>query len=275
MPYRHQTRVGEALHDDLRRANLTQEDLGQKLGVTQQAISEWIRSNKLPRKRLPAIAEVLGPTAEVLKAAAEADVARDPLFYNLHKVEEQGSNAEEILRGRGVEEAEPGFPVKSREEPEVPNLRQHTIGWSLGNALPEDLRANMSVRSMLAGGKADSRRSDYASRNLVLEMKSCSTPYGLRNVVYAGAIRVLLSRALSSEEDARRRRHVVAVVMPPAVLEDLRLSSIQQRLSADLDLLGIGLLYAGSVQQVADYIVSMERRRAGSPDNWGPEDEES
>lgn len=44
--------VGEALTADLAAKGMTQEDLGKRLGVSQQAISAWIKENHVPAGRL-------------------------------------------------------------------------------------------------------------------------------------------------------------------------------------------------------------------------------
>nr|DAO66773.1 MAG TPA: Helix-turn-helix XRE-family like protein [Caudoviricetes sp.] len=57
--------------------NITQEELAQRLGVSQQAIAKWENGSSQPRTALlPKLADILGCTVDELLRGGEADGTR-------------------------------------------------------------------------------------------------------------------------------------------------------------------------------------------------------
>jgi transcriptional regulator with XRE-family HTH domain len=240
--------VRRALDADLRLRRLSKKDFAEKVGVSYEAVRKWEQADRVPTDRWEKIREVLGPQSEVLRLArkqSDADVAQ-----HLWERAQELDDPERFGRGYPL-------PVKSREEPETPDLREHTPSRRLAGSLPPQLVPFVYFHSQVGSKQPESRRADYSSPNLILELKVCATPANLSNVVYRGAMTVLLAKALSSQPNPDRK-FVVAVLVPPPLLTDLRYAELRQRLSADLDLLGLGLLYASRHEEVAEYIAAQE-----------------
>lgn len=62
----------QALLLDMERKDLTERALGQRLGITQQAVHRWIERGYPPLSRLDALVAVLGPDSEVGKLSKDA-----------------------------------------------------------------------------------------------------------------------------------------------------------------------------------------------------------
>lgn len=64
--------VGSALQMDMELRNLSQPQLAQIMGVSQQAVAKWIATNRVPRGRIEELRRVLGPNATVFAAMRQA-----------------------------------------------------------------------------------------------------------------------------------------------------------------------------------------------------------
>ena len=92
----------QRLADALERKQLTQKQLAEQAGVTESAISYYLKGTRTPRgETLSRIAEVLGVSTDYLLVHTE-DYQSDKLLYlqrNLNKLDEkQLKKAEDILK---------------------------------------------------------------------------------------------------------------------------------------------------------------------------------
>lgn len=234
MPHRHLPSVGDALKADLARLGISQAELARRMdeGLTQQAISKWIQHNKVPDDRIPKLGEVLGQGAEVLKLAHSSLVAREaPASY-----------------GR--------TPMKSREEPERPDLRAHTEKALVRELLPEHLRPNTDVRVQLATGWQEF---DYLSSVLALELKTLVLPHNnFFSIMSRAEHKLLLLQRLQPDPN---RRHVIAMMVPESQLNPPTLN-LASRLSGEIAVLGLSFHMFPSAEHAARYIIDTEDEAA-------------
>jgi plasmid maintenance system antidote protein VapI len=240
MPHRNNpSAVGDALKADLHRLGISQAELARRMdeGLTQQAISKWIAHNKVPEDRLPKLSQVLGADAQVLKLASQQDSLT---------VRELGA----LYNTRG------NIPMKSREEPDRPDLRAHTEGARLRELLPEHLRANLDATLPLG----PDRTVDYLSDALALELKAVAVPRGIISQASRAAVQLGVVKALVPQSD--RRRYTVALIVHESLMSPEYLDAVN-RLTADLAVQQIQLLVVRNVETVVQYIVATEDSFAG------------
>ena len=72
---------GERLSDLLKEKNMQQQTLAQKAGVTEAAVSHYVKGDRIPRASVMArIADSLGTTSEFLMNGAEVDSKKEVTY---------------------------------------------------------------------------------------------------------------------------------------------------------------------------------------------------
>ena len=149
--------VAQALETDLRKKGMTQEQLGTHLGVSQQAISGWIKDNHVPGRRLGALIELFGRDSML----ARVEQVRQNFLLAASRDQAIYFAEDRKLVTHDTVPTEPGALGPAAIEPRRHNLREHTIDWAFANALPAKLRRNMEQARVHFG--SSSRRLDYLS----------------------------------------------------------------------------------------------------------------
>lgn len=67
--------VGKRIIEMARSKGVRQAQIAQKLGISQQTVSQWARGGSPTPDRLPALAELLGTTVDALLAGEEVPTA--------------------------------------------------------------------------------------------------------------------------------------------------------------------------------------------------------
>lgn len=238
--------LSQALEQDLVRVELTQKELGERLGISQQAISAWITDNHIPNKRLNQLTEVLGANSAVAQWQSRENfkfaVERDGGAYVERSPEKQPSRLQPLPRVRDV------------EEPARPVLREHTVDHLFRAALPAHLHANLKVRVELG---STVRHVDYMSDKLAFELISPS-PVSF-NRLSLTASPALLRLAVVRQATMRthpHRKYLLGVHLPDA--KGVTNFSQVQRLATEAGFLGVNVLSASDVQGFASLVDDVE-----------------
>ena len=148
--------LGNAIRTDLQNKGLTQVDVADNLHVTQQALSQWIKKDKIPAKHLRSAIRIFGKDSEtVLRLRAQVDT--------ILACAQDGDALDELLGtadGYTVEAVEdvPSQPTDTRLSPRQRRGRQaaharpiSALGQAALEAFSDALRAEMfSDRQILS-----------------------------------------------------------------------------------------------------------------------------
>lgn len=233
--------LGEALAADLSAKGMTQEDLGKRLGISQQAISAWIKDSHIPTKRLDELIEMFGPGEPHLLRYLRSR----PRANEIYSAYRQHRNAD--------------LHSTTAEEPKAPNLREHTVAADFVRALPERLRPHATRPTAGLRLGASIKRFDYLSDKVALELRSGPLSRNMVNnwALDSALLRLAVARHATLDV-APTRRYVLAVVFTDPTLPAGFHSLSLQRIATDASILGVQLVTTTSAADVALLVTGLE-----------------
>lgn len=241
----------DALRADMEALRINPRILGQRLGITQQAVDKWIRRGFPPPNRINELVETLGRggavaslTPEQMYGASSADAADPPLGQTLVY---------------GVREAAPrpyvakptAFKATDAE------LLRRTLAQAekeFGSALPTDLYAyTLNGRGRMAG-LSGTIRLDYASPKLLLDIKA--RPVGVPHASSAQTVlRLLAAREVLARRDPGAPPPRMALALVSNMPKDALLKTESHVLAAQL---GVEIWVCASGTEVAALVCEAE-----------------
>lgn len=255
-----------AVEQDMARLDLTQRDIGNRLGVSQQSVAKWLEAGRVPRERVPALLEVLGPesaTADWLKREAERNTQEleaqvDKLLRDFHGAAVMGHlteprTAQSVRDGISVYEVPSppsDFELGSLRESDSPPMpRLETIG--VGSLIAPAYRKNFCHPDDFPA---------YLSERLALSVVRIRIPdFQLLDFVQPTLFQMAVLRVREKEATAAGREYVVValvVTKKPLQMETLR---AVESVARDARLLGVELVLATDPHQLAELITETEQ----------------
>lgn len=243
--------VAQALELDLKRKELTQEQLGTQLGVSQQAISGWIKDNRVPAGRLQSVLAIFGNDSHT------AALLRRNMTYREVRSGAHRAPADVQFSNEGPATG-PGALGAAAVEPRRYNLREHTIDWAFVDALPEYLRRNAQEARVQFG--SSSRRLDYVSDKVALELvaPSITNHQFPQTRVAPSMVRLAVVKQATLEKHPGRLYILGVILQPTSSLNNAR---AMQALATDAELLGLTLATTSDVTSLARYVTEIEEGR--------------
>jgi transcriptional regulator with XRE-family HTH domain len=256
---------GQMLKKDRERLELTQGELAERLGVSQQAVASWENDAAMPKQdRRAALLQVLGPTAELVrnpptgtflqgvKLTARATVQDSPIDTVRENLTRYGTPASGSVMDRLKEQR------RIQEE-------KRTI---LVNQLDEGFRANLDQRLEIGPTR---RFVDYLSDKLVIEIKYIThdrRPYP--SLLFSQSLLQLavIKAYLTSAGPSDRQFILMLIVNPEAPLRNQEYN----RLVFDAGLLGISIAQVTNPHSAAKLIMALESDSLDHPDDLDDEE---
>lgn len=224
-------------------AGLTQLELGEKVGRTQQAVAKWENGESMPTRRS------MGQLINVLPELEKLGVPFTPV-ESYHTTLARIHAAQEPTRvhvREGISPYTRTGDILDRRQFRQEYMSQ--VEKEFIDSLPETLRPNFDTR----------RRIDYESDKIVVELYQtmhAATPTGM----------ILRLWALSTERLRRAdSREYYLVVMLPGSEETVRFQRQSGRLYAEAYIHGIIILTAQSPQEAAEIIAAIEKGEVEPP----------
>lgn len=257
---------GELLKTDRERLQLSQEQLAERLGVSQQAVANWENGTSHPRKdRRALLLEILGPNSELTK---------NPPRYDFIPVEDQapvtrtlpdftigtlkGAVNVEVKTTGIISRAMVGSPsvdfdaIGTEPRPYLFSLRRNFLE-KLRAELPEPLRKNVDQN---IGFGQRVRTYEYVSTGVIARaMQMPGNPDLLvgraaRHVIHLG----MASRRHDMGHEPSATNVLFILSEEPEVVLKKRIDS----LTFDANQLGVAISVAPTAVQVASAIVALE-----------------
>lgn len=241
--------LGRMLELDLERIGMKQRDLVGKLTdegeppLTEQALSNWKRSNIVPRKRLDKLLEILGPESLIAKAHANGQF---------------DSRLGERVRFR---QETPPMQVTNlllnRQRTTVgrhTSVRYNEVEEMVKAEMPQELLANFANEYRI-GDMA--MRFDYISQSAVIEINRGSVMGVLPNL-YRSLFRLAVAKKVGDD----RRVYGLIVVLPDEVdLQHTRqpFAGYNRRLGLEAQIMGLYLEFAQTPAGAAEIIKTWEK----------------
>lgn len=240
---------GETLRRDRERLDMTQEQFGKLLGVSQQTVANWETGQAHPRQsRRQQILEVLGPESELARNPPRTDFipaeARPVSFAYA-----DGRLATPQPPPRPIQSG-PGYLQQSREQTKQ-------LLAELGELLPEPLRKN--VGRTLQFGQAE-RPYHYASDGVIARFMH-AMPNGLPSsfLMHTNTIRLAIAVDHQQVEPAPKTSVVLFVISPENSAVAMRKLGY---MAEDAALLGITVSIVRDMREVAEAIAGLEEQYA-------------
>lgn len=216
----------QALLIDMERKGMTERALGQRLGITQQAIHRWVERGYPPLSRLDALVDALGPDSEVGKLSKDAIYHPNTrtirsAMLTLDSAPPDFSNYERVVQ-RHIKYITP--------RQDAPNAgleygRQEQLGF--GSELPPAMRERVEARVKLPSGQTF--QFDYLSHNLAAELVFVSNAAASANT--GNTLLRLVTFAKAMNPDTKLMLIVVSrdpkVNLPPHVLAAARAFGVE------------------------------------------------
>lgn len=248
---------GKALRRDRQLRELTQEQLGEMLGTTQQNVGSWERGRTSPRKEhLDKLLEIFGPDSQVAKIAAQGPIETRgvPMLPNWEGYHPPGT-------GR--------TPLTPEEEAAREQARQARrrsfLEASLESHLPPEWKDRCEKGRVVGNMRLIA---DYMSDHYLVEVKLVRSPnaqyrdmtvedprhphwIGVRRMIDLGLHQLhLLSRAL----DPEHKRHCIFMLISDTPIPP----QVTQRMIIEGALLEFDTLVVPSIEQAAKTIINLE-----------------
>lgn len=243
---------GRALRRDRQLREMTQDQLGEMLGTTQQNVGSWERGRTSPRKELlDKLLEIFGPDSQIAKVAAQGPIETHeaPVVRNWEGYYPPG-------QGRAPLSTEDAARAQARQADRRELIRQ----TSLEPHLPPEWRDRCEVKRSLGSLHL---YADYMSDQYIVEIKHAHRPgigdsrplnlHFVRTIISHGLHQLhLLSKAFDPE---RKRLGVLMLVsehpLPP---------QITQRMIIEGALLEFDTFVVPSIEEAAKIIINLETR---------------
>jgi len=263
-------RFGDALRVERERLRLSQEQLGDMLEVSQQAVANWEAGTAIPRpERRKRLIQILGPGSELAKLMPRYEFAEGPL-------EPGPSDGESWEDGRSdMTNNEPKEPLKggledTRRKAGTLHARRGSDRVEFLEALPEALR--QYVDGSITIGAA-TRRLDYLSPYLGVDVKRLPID---RTMAWAASAPSLLNLAMvrSVTDSSVKPPRQYALILVSDGLKHRSDASVQ-RLMFDAGVLGVTVHQVESMPQAAQLVAELEsndEERAQAARNDGSTD---
>lgn len=245
--------LGRMLEIDLDRITMRQKDLVAALTdegeppLTEQALSNWKRTGRIPRRRLDKLLEILGPSSHVAKAHFEGRFVQGKNSGTMQLTAPDMPNVyPNAMPGPGLRHytltAETGNFVISRPKGSVEpsrSIRFSEVEELVKSELPEELRKHFANEYRI-GDLA--MRFDFISDNAVIEINRGSL-MGVQPHLYRSLFRLAVAKKVGDD----RRIYGLIVVLPDEV--DLQhtqqsFSAYNRRLALEAQIMGLRLEFA-------------------------------
>lgn len=250
--------IRTALEATLARKQMTQEQLGTILGITQQAIDKWCERNQVPRRRIDQLAEIFGHDSEIVRAADEAR----PLL---------GATRLSRASGYSQHQNQQELPILAPKDRFFDQLREDRHRFF--DRLKAEIPAAQVNASLTLGGMP--RRFDFATRGILAQvynpegLTSANTGRVLLNT--AGIARRVIDLAVARRKGREESGvHALILVLPQTFGEpyvDVQL----EKTKFDATTLGVSLYLAHSYMDALQLLVDID---AHINDDHNPEDDE-
>lgn len=250
------TTVIEALQRDMDRLGLNQEQLGEKLGISQQAVSAWFAEGRVPKMRLQQVADLvreLGDEPAVLPWLGYRNPVDAPMLSRRRDTPAQSRDLDGRTRNLvnsvvGNTVAQPGVVMASEE---ANPARRYELAFV--EALPAELQKHHAA---LVNPIINPRqRADYASDRCVIEIVHTERRPFSPLVGNALLLELAVVRKL---DEARNQRREMLLVLPNHHPGETGLQELMFKAS----LMDVTVLFGLSPQQLAE---TVKRIEAGGP----------
>ncbi|NYT44586.1 helix-turn-helix transcriptional regulator [Alcaligenaceae bacterium] len=224
-------------------AGLTQKELGDRIGKTQQAVAKWENGESRPTRRS------MGQLIRVLPKLAELDL---PALTSVTTLSER--NIRPVDTDTFYEERPRRIPsrlVTSRVGRPIQTPSTEVMG-QIYDALPHDLQRNFK----------QTRAADYESRKAVIEIF-----VSFHRAVGNLALEASLWRLATASRKYNDERWYYLLMVPTQdnqELKDLRFQQMVARNTGDAALQGIILLVADNAEHAAQIITDIENGESNS-----------
>lgn len=264
---------GATLRTDRERLKMSQDQLADMLGVSQQAVANWEAGVSMPRReRRARLLQILGPGAEL---------TRNPPRYEFIPAQDQpASQPNSTLRGQRLESIEmatnPEFRRQSEEAAKNFEEARRKVELNLSRhrqardefmqALPEELRAY--VDGQITVGAA-TRRLDYLSPRRGVELKRTPNSKFMAWVNAAPAlVNLAVVRGIADQGLRPPRDYSLVFVTEggPSLT-----GSAMQKVMFDAGVLGVTVYQVDSFAEAAKLVVQLETEGEDVADETGEE----
>lgn len=248
---------GRALRRDRQLREMTQDQLGEMLGTTQQNVGSWERGRTSPRKELlDKLLEIFGPDSQIAKVAAQGPIETQaiPLAPNWEGYYPPGP-------GRAPLSPEDAAREQARQE----NRRRSYLETSLEPHLPPEWKDRCEKGRVVGNIRLIA---DYMSDHYLVEVKVVRSPnaqyremtvedprhphwMGVRRMIDLGLHQLhLLSRAL----DPEHKRHCIFILVSEIPIPP----QVTQRMIIEGALLEFDTVILPSIEEAARSLINLE-----------------
>jgi len=242
------------LEGDLQRIEMTQEQLAERLNVTQQAISLWRRRGYIPKRRIPEVLAVLGQGSELARAVEEERIPLSPVDAAFRKIDRNNN----VTRGT---------PQRRESDRLRTEHRSRMMRWvTAHDAALELVRSHVpdAVTQEAIEVNGARRVYDYVSEHFVATLKRAPV---LRRS-YSERPPLLDARPLSNDllnlmllslqEGHRRACLLYLVCEDTRVMETEQVRRALNRLGRDAEVLRVTLVVVSSADEAAKDLLRRE-----------------
>lgn len=238
---------GATLRTDRERLKMSQDQLADLLGVSQQAVANWEAGVSMPRReRRARLLQILGPGAELTK--------NPPRYEFIPSEDRPVSQPTRSLTGEHTEPADmaanPDFP--RRLPPSPMHLVREERFREFRARLPKELHAYVNNRVTIG---AQTRELDYLSPRWGIEVK----PVRDRNVMSMATgpalVRLAVIRGIADQGLRPPREYALILVSENGPMQA---SPGLQRLMFDAGVMGISVYQVESFAQAGDLVRQLE-----------------
>lgn len=255
----------EAVSEDIAALKMTQDQIGETLGVTQQAVSRWARGYPPANDRVIRLASLRGPESKLwawLKSQG-VDATPEP-----HTITQTLAAIAPVLGAA----AAPALGVASMvsavsaltggalfRKKEASTLHELAVEFHRKTIalLPGDLRPNFDSTNarVYVGGLA--RRFDYVSDKLIAEFR-VQGGIPIFNAL-EGRLLALAAARQATLQTHPNRQYLIVVVMHGPTSHSARARA--QSFMTDASLLGVHVVFAATPAAAAHFITQVEKGR--------------
>ena len=251
---------GATLRTDRERLKMSQDQLAEMLGVSQQAVANWEAGVSMPRReRRARLLQILGPGSEL---------ATNPPRYEF--VPSEDRPVSQPLRSLTGEPTEPekmaANPDFNRRPPGALHSFRRNQFKAFADRLPTELRPYVENRISIG---AQSRTIDYLSPRWGVEVKAVNDPRFVSLTAAAELVRLAVVRGIADQGLRPPREYALILVSEGGPLQA---NAGLQRLMFDAGVLGISVYQVESFNQAAELVVQLETGEENVTDET-PDDE--